>query len=141
MTTKHAALAAAIAAVLAAPVYAQSTDCQLSSNNLASHCSSTTILGAGPAVVTDSSSTTVISGTGPVVTPGVASTSVTVMPSTAVVVPSTPLIAGGANVAYATTTEVSTPAGSQTVVTRYWTNVPPDAMNRADFQRWTQLRP
>jgi hypothetical protein len=140
MSTKHAALAAAIAAVLAAPVYAQTADCTISSNNLASECSSTTILGAGPAVVTNSSGTTVVSGTGPVVTTGVPSTSVTVIPSTVVAVPSTPLIAGGANVQYASN-EVVGPAGGKTVVTRYWTNVPPDAVNRADFQRWTQLRP
>lgn len=150
MTLKHAALAAATAAVLAAPAFAQTTDCRISSSNLASDCSTTTTLGAGPATmsgstVTNSSGTSVSSGTGVTVTPGAPSTSVTVMPSTSVAVSTTHLLPGGANVPANSTTVLGGPAGnasgSQSVVTTYWTNVPADAMNRWDFQRWTHLRP
>lgn len=119
MTTKHAAVAAAIAAVLAAPVYAQST-------------------------VINSSGASMTSSTGVIVTPGAPSASVAVVPSTSLAIPTTRLLPGGATVQSSATTVLGGPAGdvsgTQTVTTRYWVNVPPDVEHRSDFQRWMRLK-
>lgn len=98
--------------------------------------------------VTSSSGASVSSGTGMVVTPGAPSTSVAVIPSTSVTVPAVPgnhLLPGAATVQASSTTVLGGPAapgvsGSQTVVTRYWVNVPANVTSRADFQRWMALR-
>ncbi len=151
MTHKHAALAAAVAALLAAPAYAQNADCSVSSSNLQSNCPDTNVLGAGSSTmssgstVTNSSGASVSSGTGVTVTPGVPSASVTVTPSsTTVAMPSAHLLPGGATVEASSTTVLGGPSGtasgSRTVITRYWVNVPANVENRADFQRWTRLK-
>jgi len=84
----------------------------------------------------------VSSGTGQLVAP--ASASVTVMPSTAVAVPTARLLPGGAMVQRSSTTVLGGPAGevsgTKTVVTQYWTNVPAGVEHRADFQRWQSLK-
>ena len=84
----------------------------------------------------------VSSGTGQLVAP--ASASVTVMPSTAVAVPSARLLPGGAMVQRSSTTVLGGPAGdvsgSQSIVTDYWVNVPSGAERRDDFQRWQSLK-
>jgi hypothetical protein len=59
--------------------------------------------------------------------------------------PSTHLLPGGANVQASSTTVLGGPAGpgvsgTQTVVTRYWVNVPANVERRADFQRWKSLK-
>lgn len=136
MNRKHA-LAVAAAAFLAAPVFAQSNACTLSSDNLQMTCPSTTILGAGP--VMSSSGTVVTSGTGLVVTPGAPS-------STVVVAPGSRVLPGASNVQASQTTILGGPAAggiasSQTIVTRYWVNVPAGVEGRSDFQRWMNLKP
>lgn len=78
-------------------------------------------------------------------TPGGASASVTVTPSTSVAVETAPhLLPGGVMAPMASTTVLGGPAanvsGSQTVVTRYWVNVPAHVERRADFQRWQHLK-
>ena len=142
MNRKHAALAVAAAAVLSAPVFAQSTFCDAS----ASSCTTTTILGAGP--VMSSNGAVINSGTGLIVGEGAPSTSVTVLPSSAVAVSTVPgnrLLPGAAQLQASQTTVLGGPAaggvsGSQTIVTNYWVNVPANAERRSDFQRWQSLR-
>jgi hypothetical protein len=111
--------AVAVAALLAAPVFAQSS-------------------------VSSSSGLTVHSGTGVVVTPGVPSASVTVIPSTQDAIPTHSLLPGGAMVQQSSTTVLGGPSGdvsgSKAVITNYWANVPGDAQQRGDFHRWQQLR-
>lgn len=119
MNHKHVALAiAAAAAVLAAPSFAQ------------------TSMQSGTAATVSSGTAATVS------TPGT-DASVTVMPHTASAVPSARLMPGGAMVPYSSTTTLGGPAGnvsgSKTVTTRYWVNVPPDAQQRLDFQRWQRL--
>jgi hypothetical protein len=97
--------------------------------------------------VTSSSGQGVTSGTGMAVTPGAASTSVAVTPSTASAVPAMPagrMLPGAATVQASSTTVLGGPAGpgvsgTQTVVTRYWVNVPANVTGRRDFQRWMAL--
>jgi hypothetical protein len=117
---KHAALALAIAAVVCAPAFADGA-------------------------VTSSTGASVSSGTGVTVTPGAPSASVAVTPSTTTVAaPSQRMLPGGTMVQQSSTTTMGGPAGevsgSQTIVTRYWANVPAGAERRADFQRWQRLR-
>ena len=95
--------------------------------------------------VTSSSSTTVTSGTGVIVGQGAPSTTVIVEPATTVaVVPGTRVLPGAAQVQASQTTIMGGPApgvtSSQTVVTRYWVNVPAGVEHRSDFQRWTHLK-
>ena len=120
MTVKHLFLAATtLAALAAAPAFAQTT-------------------------VQSGTTATVSSGTGVTVTSPNTGASVTVTPSTAVAVQSAHLMPGGVMLPAQSTTVLGGPAadvsGSQTVTTRYWTNVPANAQYRADFQRWQQLR-
>jgi hypothetical protein len=163
MNRTHA-LAVAAAAFLAVPAFAQ--NCTLSSDNLQMICPGTTILGAGP--VMSSNGAPITSGTGVVVKPGTPLHSVAVAPSAADValVPGHRVLPGAAVVqASQTTVLTSGPAaaaapagqaavlgagssatlpaasGSQTVVTRYWVNVPANVTSRPDFQRWTHLKP
>ena len=159
------ALAVAAAAFLAVPAFAQ--NCTLSSDNLQMICPGTTILGAGP--VMSSNGTPLTSGTGVVVKPGTSLHSVAVAPSAADValVPGHRVLPGAAVVQASQTTVLTSgtaapaaaPAGqtavlgaapaatlpvasgSQTVVTRYWVNVPANVTSRPDFQRWTHLKP
>ena len=161
MNHKHA-LAAAAAAFLAVPAFAQ--NCTLSSDNLQMICPGTTVLGAGPVV--SSSGTTITSGTGVVVTPGTSIQTVAVAPSAAdiALIPGHRVLPGASIVRASETTvlasgpaTVSVPAsqtavlgagptaqpaasGSQTIVTRYWVNVPSNVTARSDFQRWTHLK-
>lgn len=97
-----------------------------------------------PATVSSGTGATVSSSTGIPVTPGAPSASVTVIPSTAVAVPSAHLLPGGAMVERSSTTVLGGPAGdasgSKTQVTTYWVNVPPNAQNRYDFQSWQSLK-
>jgi hypothetical protein len=94
--------------------------------------------------VTSSSGASVSSGTGVTVTPGVPTATVTVTPSTSVAVPSRHLLPGGAMVQRSSTTVLGGPsgdvAGTRTEISTYWANVPADAPNRYDFQRWQSLR-
>lgn len=96
--------------------------------------------------VTSPSGATVSSGTGVVVTPGAPSASVTVIPSTstAVGVPSTRLLPGGAMVQHSSSTTLGGPSGNvsgtKTEVTTYWANVPADAPRDGNFQRWQRLK-
>ena len=142
MNRKHAALAVAAAAVLSAPVFAQ-TICDASGTT----CTTTTILGAGP--VMSSNGAYINSGTGMIVDQGVPSSSVTVLPSSSVAVSTVPgnrLLPGAAQLQASQTTVLGGPAaggvsGSQTIVTNYWVNVPANAESRGDFQRWLRLKP
>jgi hypothetical protein len=101
---------------------------------------------AGGDKINSSSGSSVTSGTGVTVTQGAPSSSVTVLPSTSMsALPSTQLFPGGTQVQASQTTVMGGPAaggisGSQTIVTRYWVNVPAGVEHRADFQRWTSLR-
>jgi hypothetical protein len=120
MQLKHAGLAAiAAAALLAAPAFAQSS-------------------------VSSSSGMAVNSGTGVVVTPGVPTVTVIATPSSSVAVQSHSLLPGGAMVESSSTAVLAGPSGdvsgSKTVITNYWANVPGDASQRGEFQRWQQLR-
>jgi len=87
----------------------------------------------------------VTSGTGVIVGQGAPSTTVIVEPAASVaVVPGTHLLPGATQVQASQTTVMGGPApgvtSSQTVVTRYWVNVPAGVERRADFQRWTHLK-
>jgi hypothetical protein len=144
MNRKHAALAVAAAAVLSAPVFAQSTLCDASATSCTT--TTTTILGAGP--VMSSNGAVINSGTGVIVGQGAPSTSVTVLPSSVAMttVPSNRLLPGAAQLQASQTTVLGGPAaggvtGSTTVVTNYWVNVPANAERRGDFQRWLSLKP
>lgn len=114
MNLKHASLAAALAAALCVPAFAQTS-----------------------ATVSGSTTTTV--------TTPPATATVTVKPSTSVAVESSHLMPGGVMMPSTSTTVLGGPSGnisgSQTVTTHYWVNVPPNAAQRADFQRWQQLKP
>ena len=95
--------------------------------------------------VTSSSSTTVTSGTGVIVGQGAPSTTVIVDPAaTVAVLPGSRVLPGAAQVQASQTTVMGGPApgvtSSQTVVTRYWVNVPAGVEHRSDFQRWTHLK-
>jgi hypothetical protein len=99
-------------------------------------------------MVSSSSGTSVSSGTGVIVGQGAPSSSVTVLPSTSTTVATIPgnrVLPGAATVQASQTTVLGGPgpgiSGSQTVVTNYWVNVPANAENRADFQRWMHLKP
>ena len=100
-------------------------------------------------MVSSASGTSVSSGTGIIVGQGAPSSSVTVLPSSSVAVTTVPgnrLLPGAANVEASQTTILGGPAaggisGSQTIVTNYWVNVPANASQRADFQRWMSLKP
>lgn len=116
MKAKYAAFALAAAGVLAAPAFAQSS-------------------------VTSSTGASVSSGTGIVVTPSLPSASVAVIPAATVAVPSAHLLPGATLVQSNSTTVMGAgPAGSHTIVTRYWTNVPAGFERRADVQRWLSLK-
>jgi hypothetical protein len=100
---------------------------------------------AGGDKINSSSGSSVSSGTGVIVSQGAPSSSVTVLPSTVAVTPSTHLYPGGTQVQASQTTVMGGPAaggisGSRTTVTRYWINVPAGVEHRADFQRWTLQR-
>jgi hypothetical protein len=93
---------------------------------------------AGGDKISSTSGSSVSSGTGVIVTQGASSSS---MPSTLHSHP----YPGGTQVQASQTTVMGGPAAggiasSQTVVTRYWVNVPAGVERRADFQRWSQLR-
>jgi hypothetical protein len=113
MNLKHASLAAAMAAALCAPAFAQTA---------AVSGSTTTIVTTPPATAT-----------------------VTVKPSTSVAVESSHLMPGGVMLPSSSTSVLGGPSGnisgSHSVTTNYWVNVPPNAAQRADFQRWQQLKP
>lgn len=116
MKTRYAALALAAAGVFAAPAFAQSS-------------------------VTSSTGASVSSGTGVVVTPSLPSPSVTVVPGAVMSVPSPHLLPGATLVQSNSTTVMGAgPAGSHTVVTRYWSNVPAGFERRGDVQRWMSLK-
>ena len=116
MKAIYAALALAAAGVLAAPAFAQSS-------------------------VTSSTGASVSSGTGVVVTPSLPAASVTVVPGAVVSLPDAHLLPGATLVQGSTTTVMgSGPAGSHTIVTRYWTNVPAGFERRDDVQRWMALK-
>lgn len=116
MKAKYAVLALAAAGVLAAPAFAQSS-------------------------VTSSTGASVSSGTGLVVTPSLPGASVTVTPSASVAAPSTHLLPGATLVQSNSTTVMGAgPAGSHTIVTHYWTNVPAGFERRGDVQRWMALK-
>jgi len=157
MKHTHAALAVAAVALLSAPAFAQ-TNCTVSSDNLQTICTETTILGAGP--VMSSNGALVSSGTGVVVTPGAPATiavapapAVAVVPATTVAVapaviavPGARILPGAAQVQANQTTVLGGPAApgvtsSRTIVTSYWVNVPAGVEHRADFQRWLALKP
>lgn len=94
--------------------------------------------------VTSSSGAAVNSSTGVIVTPGAPSASVTVTPSTSVVMPSRHLLPGGAMVHHSSTTTLGGPsgtvAGTRIETTTYWANVPADAPRDGNFQRWQRLK-
>jgi hypothetical protein len=114
MNLKHASLAAGLAAALCAPAFAQTS-------------------------ATASGSTTTV------VTMPPATATVTVKPSTSVAVESSHLMPGGVMLPSTSTSVLGGPSGnisgSHSVTTSYWVNVPPNAAQRADFQRWQQLKP
>jgi hypothetical protein len=121
MNRKHAGLIVALAAFAAAPAFAEGGK------------------------ISSSSSTSVTSGTGVVVGQGAPGTTVIVEPAaTVALVPGTHLLPGAAQVQASQTTVMGAPApgivSSQTVVTRYWVNVPAGVEHRDDFQRWTRLK-
>lgn len=95
--------------------------------------------------VQSSTGMTVSSGTGIVVTPGVPSSMVMPAVATSVAAPGTVVTTlpaatiNGAVVAQAGTQQIVT-GPSQTIVTRYWLNVPPGVENDPEFQRWQRLR-
>ena len=109
---------AGLAAILAAPAFAQ-----------------TTVQSAG--------GTTVTSGTGVVVTPGApAASTVVVTPGAPAVVPNAHLLPGGVVASIGSSTSVAGGPGATTTttVTRYWVNVPRGAENDPTFLRWQHLK-
>lgn len=96
--------------------------------------------------VQSSTGATVTSGTGIAVTPGVPSSMVlapgvagpVIAPVATVAVLPSPTIHGAAVVPAGTQQVVAGP--TQTIVTRYWVNVPPGVENDPEFQRWQRLR-
>lgn len=118
--SKLAYAAVAAATVLAAPAFAQ-------------------------AYVSSSTGASVSSGTGVLVTPGAPSATVTVTPAATVSVVQPHILPGASMVQYSSTTVLGGPpavgvASTQTVVTKYWANVPAGVERRADFQRWMALK-
>lgn len=117
MKPMHALAVVALAA-LAAPVFAQVSS------------------GTGLAVT---------SGTGPTVHSATAPDAAVVAPSSAVMIEAQPhLLPGGVMAPVANTVVMGGPpaaaSGSRTIITRYWVNVPANVEQRADFQRWKELR-
>jgi hypothetical protein len=165
MKSKHLGLALAVAAIFSAPAFAQApagATNDINANNSTSNGTNVGIqssAGAGSssnagvsssANLSSGSSAGVSSGTGIGVTSGTgiavqpSNASVTVIPSTAVAVPSANLMPGGVMAPAGSTTVLGGPSadvsGSQTVTTRYWVNVPAGADRNHSFQRWQHLR-
>lgn len=113
MKSKHAGWAVALATVLAVPAFAQSS-------------------------VQTPSGVTVTSGTGVVVTPGIPAKPV----GPVATVPATRIHGATVATAGTSTTVASNGPGSSTTttITRYWTDVPPDALRDPTFQRWQSLK-
>lgn len=155
---KHIGLAVAVAALLAAPAFAQgsagsgaagaSTGKPVPESVGANVDTRTGAQGAAATGGQVSSGTGigVTSGTGAVVAPTHAAASVA--PSASVRVDPAAhgvrLLPGGAMVQQESTTTLGGPgagvSGSQTVVTRHWINVPANVTHRGDFQRWMALQ-
>jgi hypothetical protein len=134
MKHTHAALAVAIAAVLSAPVFAQSSTAPAGVTN---------DINANNSANTAGNNVSITSGRGAGASQG-ANASVTVIPSTQTAVPTANLKPGGVMFPAGSTTVLGGPSGdasgTQTVTTRYWVNVPANAQNNGDFQRWQKLR-
>ena len=114
---KRVAILAAVAALAAPGVFAQSS-------------------------VTSSTGAPVSSGTGAVVTPAGPAAAVAVEPGAAVSTPAPRLLSGGTIVQHSSTTTMGAagPATTKTIVTRSWVNVPANAESRGDFKRWQALK-
>ena len=114
---KRVAILAAVAALAAPGVFAQSS-------------------------VNSSTGAPVTSGTGAAVMPASPAPAMAAEPPATVSTPAPRLMSGGTIVQHSSTTTMGAagPATTKTIVTSSWANVPANVERRGDFQRWQKLK-